>query len=88
MGQERPLTKVRWTSCWYYLTLGIMSKEVKVEAEMAHICASLEDDGLMTRPFGVSKCTDSLSGFVRVGDQEVIKSFMTKCIQKPFAAAS
>lgn len=45
----------------------------------SHVCSTLEDDGLVTWAFAVRKGADSLGRFVRVGDEEVVESFVAEC---------
>lgn len=80
------LTKIRWTSCWYYLTLLLIRpKKGRRRVADTNICAALKDNRFMARAFTIGKRAYCLGRFIRVSSKEVIDSFMPKLFQEPLA---
>jgi len=50
-----------------------------------HICDPLEQDGFMTRPFGIRKSANCLGGLVFKASKELMKLLHTNSFQKPFS---
>lgn len=75
--QALGLTKICWTSCWYYLALRSVRRARQTD-QSTHVCSALEDDWFVTRAFTICECAHSLSRLVWESGEEVIEPLVTK----------
>mgnify|MGYP001559180047 FL=1 len=77
-------TKCDCSSCWNYLALEYIRYILLNEEENTYICASLEDNWLVARAFGVCKCAHRLGGFVFKAGEKLIQAIVTEGLEEPF----
>ena len=54
----------------------------------AYMNPPLKDQGLVSRPMAVRKCTNSLGAFVLIGHKEVVETLVPDGLQEPLTASS